>query len=89
MSSGPGCSITVAAMSSNNPASSISTFPPPASSAGVPSNTTVRSRSSATSARASAVPTADAAMMLCPHAWPIPGSASYSAHTPTTSDPLP
>ena len=36
-----------------------------------------------------AVPTADAAMMLCPHACPMPGSASYSAQMPITSSPLP
>ena len=81
--------MTVAAMSSNTPASSIRALPPPASSAGVPSSTTVNPRSSATSASASAVPTADAAMMLCPQACPIPGSASYSAQIPTTSGPLP
>ena len=73
MSIGPGCSITVAAMSSNAPALSSNTFPPPASSAGVPSSTTVRPSSSATSASASAVPTADAAMMLWPQACPISG----------------
>ncbi len=89
MSIGPGWSITVAAMSSNAPALSSNTFPPPASSAGVPSSTTVSPRSSATSASASAVPTADAAMMLCPQACPMPGSASYSAQTPTTRSPLP
>jgi hypothetical protein len=37
----------------------------------------------------SAVPTADAAMMLWPQACPIPGSASYSAQTPITNGPLP
>ncbi len=73
MSSGPGCSITVAAMSSNVPALSSNAFPPPASSAGVPSSTTVRPSSSATSASASAVPTAEAAMMLWPQACPISG----------------
>ena len=73
MSSGPGCSITVAAMSSNVPALSSNAFPPPASSAGVPISTTVRPSSSATSANASAVPTADAAMMLWPQACPISG----------------
>ena len=89
MSSGPGCSITVAAMSSNVPALSSNTFPPPASSAGVPSSTTVSPSSSATSASASAVPTAEAAMMLWPQACPISGSASYSAQMPITSGPLP
>ena len=50
---------------------------------------TVKPSSSATSASARAAPTADAAMMLCPQACPISGSASYSAHTATTSGPLP
>ena len=27
-------------------------------------------------------------MMLCPQAWPTSGSASYSAHTATTSSPV-
>ena len=81
--------MTVAAIPSNAPALSSNTFPPPDSSAGVPSSTTVRPSSSATSASASAAPTAAAAMMLCPHACPISGSASYSAHTPTTRGPLP
>ena len=87
MSIGPGCSITAAATSSNTPASSSSTLPPPDSSAGVPISTTVSPSSSATSASASAVPTAEAAMMLCPQACPIPGSASYSAQIPITSGP--
>ena len=34
-------------------------------------------------------PTAAAAMMLWPQAWPTPGSASYSAQTATTSGPEP
>ena len=81
--------LPVAAMSSNVPALSSNAFPPPASSAGVPISATVRPSSSATSANASAVPTADAAMMLWPQACPMPGSASYSAQMPTTSGPLP
>ena len=40
---------------------------------------------SATAARANPAPTAAAAMMLCPQAWPTTGSASYSAQTATTS----
>ena len=76
-------------MSSNVPALSSNAFPPPASSAGVPISATVRPSSSATSANASAVPTADAAMMLWPQACPISGNASYSAQMPTTSGPLP
>src|SRR5437764_5253888 len=46
-------------------------------------------RSSARGARASPAPTAEAAMTLCPQAWPVPGRASYSAHTPTTIGPPP
>jgi hypothetical protein len=49
----------------------------------------VRPISSATAARASPAPTALAAMMLCPQAWPTSGRASYSAHTATTSSPSP
>ncbi len=89
MSIGPGCSITAAATSSNTPASISRALPPPDSSAGVPMSATVSPRSSATSASASAVPTAEAAMMLCPQACPMPGSASYSAQMPITSGPDP
>ncbi|WP_377274549.1 hypothetical protein [Peterkaempfera sp. SMS 1(5)a] len=64
-------------------------FPPPPSSAGVPRTVTVSPRSSATRANAAAAPTAEAAMMLWPQAWPRPGSASYSAQSATCSGPLP
>ena len=64
-------------------------FPPPPSSAGVPSTVTVSPSSSATPARPVAAPTAAAAMMLCPQACPSPGSASYSAQIPMCSSPLP
>src|SRR5437016_1710046 len=46
-------------------------------------------RSSAKGARARPAPTAEAAITLCPQAWPMPGRASYSAHTATTIGPLP
>ena len=78
-----------ACTSSNTPCSSMVTLPPPPSSAGVPSTRTVMPSSSATRASPSPAPTADAAMMLCPQAWPTPGRASYSAQMATTSGPDP
>ncbi len=55
------------------------TFPPPPSSAGVPM-TWMRPFGSwaRTAARAAPAPTPDVAITLCPQAWPMPGSASYS-----------
>ena len=86
---GQGCTIIAAWTPSKAPRSSMRTLPPPPSSAGVPSTRTVRPRSSATEASARPAPTAVAAMMLWPQAWPISGSASYSAHTATTRSPVP
>ena len=88
-SDGHGWTIMAAWTPAKAPRSSIRIFPPPPSSAGVPSTRTVRPRSSATAARARPAPTAVAAMMLCPQAWPTSGSASYSAQTATTSSPSP
>ena len=88
-SSGNGWTIIAACTPSKAPCSSSRTFPPPASSAGVPTSRTVSPTSSATSASARAAPTPAAQMTLCPHAWPIPGSASYSAQTATVSGPEP
>jgi hypothetical protein len=89
--SGPeaGCTISDRALSSHAPASRRSTFPPPCSSAGVPSSTTRSPSSSATAASPIAAPTPAAAIMLCPQACPIPGSASYSAHSVTVRSPSP
>lgn len=89
MSSGAGWTSIAIDTSSKTPASSMAILPPPSSSAGVPSTMTVMPRSSATSLSARAAPTDEAAMMLWPQAWPRPGSASYSAHSPTVSGPLP
>ena len=76
-------------VSSKAPASSSETLPPPCSSAGVPSSFTRSPASPATEASASAAPTPEDAMTLCPHACPMPGSASYSAHTVTVRSPSP
>src|SRR5437660_62910 len=64
-------------------------LPPPRSSAGVPTTLTVRPTSSATRAAATPAPTAMAAIMLCPQAWPMPGRQSYSAHRARWSGPEP
>ena len=74
---------------SKTPWFSMRTLPPPYSSAGVPKTFTVRSSSSATAARLIPASTPEAAMMLCPHACPTPGSASISAQMPTTNGPVP
>src|ERR687888_220247 len=68
---------------SKAPCSSSTTLPPPPSSAGVPSTISSTPRSSASPARATPTPAAMAAITLCPQAWPISGSASYSAQTTT------
>ena len=88
-STGQGWIIMAAWTSKKAPRSSMRILPPPPSSAGVPSTRTCRPISSATAARASPAPTALAAMMLWPQAWPTSGRASYSAHTATTSSPWP
>ena len=77
--SGAGCTIIAAWTPSNAPRSSMKILPPPPSSAGVPITLTVMPRSSASGASARPAPAAAAAITLCPHAWPMPGSASYSA----------
>ena len=89
ISVGEGWTIIAACTPSKTPRSSMRILPPPPSSAGVPMTLTVMPRSSASGARARAAPTADAAMMLWPHAWPMPGRASYSAQMLRTSGPLP
>src|SRR5690349_23656368 len=89
MSSGAGCTIIAAWTPAKAPRSSSRIFPPPFSSAGVPTTVTVRPTSSAMRARARPAPTALAAITLCPHAWPISGRQSYSAHTATCSGPEP
>ncbi len=86
---GQGWIIMAAWTSSKTPSSSMVILPPPPSSAGVPSTRTVRPSSSATPASPMPAPTAEAAMMLWPQAWPTPGRASYSAHTASTIGPEP
>jgi len=73
------------------PARAAGFFPPalPTSSAGVPITLIVSPASSATFAAPSAAPTAEAAMMLWPHAWPMPGRQSYSAQIPMCRGPVP
>ena len=66
----------------------ISSLPPPPSSAGVPMTATRPPASPVSAARASPAPRPEAAMMLWPQAWPMPGRASYS-HTTATSGPSP
>ena len=74
---------------SNTPARMSFTLPPPPSSAGVPITWTRPAGSRArTAARAAPAPAPDVAMMLCPHACPMPGSASYS-HMIATVGPSP
>src|SRR5690606_29690185 len=81
-----------ASMPSSAPLRASTSLPVCPSSAGVPSRTT---RPAGASAEASAsraarnAPTPDAAMTLCPHAWPIPGSASYSAQIAIVGPPVP
>lgn len=88
-STGAGWIIIDKWMPSNTPSSSMMILPPPPSSAGVPSTRTVRPASSATRAKPRPAPSAEAAIMLCPQAWPTPGKASYSAQIPTVSGPEP
>ena len=72
------------------PRSSIRILPPPPSSAGVPSTITVEPDLVGDRGECRApAPTAAAAIMLCPQAWPTPGSASYSAQTTMRSGPCP
>ncbi len=58
-------------------------MPPPPSSAGVPTRSTVPGSASRCRASARKAPSAPPAMRLCPHACPISGSASYSARMAT------
>src|SRR4051812_11458822 len=82
-----GWNIIAASSPSNAPASSSLILPPPPSSAGVPSSTTSPPVVATTRAAARNAPTAPAAIRLCPHAWPISGSASYSATIATRAPP--
>src|SRR3990170_2456404 len=66
----------------------MSTLPPPPSSAGVPSTTTFPGTRPATAARPIPAPSAAVQIKLCPQAWPISGSASYSARN-ATAGPVP
>ena len=80
--------IIAASTSWNTPASRSLTLPAPPSSAGVPT-TVIRplngrrppTRLAATAASAAPAPAPAVAITLWPHAWPMPGSASYSAIT--------
>ncbi len=74
---------------SNTPPRRSFTLPPPPSSAGVPITWTRPAGSRArTAASAAPAPAPDVAMTLCPHACPMPGSASYS-HMIATVGPSP
>ena len=55
-------------------------FPPPPSSAGVPRSFTLIPNFEAMSFKPNPAPIDAVAIMLCPHAWPISGKASYSTH---------
>ena len=88
-SAGQGWTIMAAWTPVKAPRSSIRILPPPPSSAGVPRTRTASPTSSATAESARPAPTAVAAMMLCPQAWPTSGNASYSAQTATTRSPPP
>ena len=76
-----GWTIIAASTSVEGPARIMNTLPPPPSSAGVPRIDTRPPHSSASAAAARPAPSPAAAMMLCPQAWPMPGSASYSRQT--------
>ena len=89
MSVGLGWIIIDAAASSKAPALINSTLPPPPSSAGVPSTVTLMPRSSTRGTRARPAPMAAVAMMLCPHAWPTSGRASYSQQITTRGPEVP
>ena len=73
--------IIAASTPSKTPASMSRTLPAPPSSAGVPMTWMRPANGSRPSAWASAAPAPApaVAITLWPHAWPIPGSASYSA----------
>src|SRR6266850_1719857 len=72
--------IMAASTPSKTPASISFTLPAPPSSAGVPMTWMRPANGSVPSAaRAAPAPTPAVAMTLWPHAWPMPGSASYSA----------
>ena len=78
-----GCIISAASTPSKAPSRAISSLPPPRSSAGVPSMRTRPGSALASGASASAAPSAEVAIRLWPQAWPMPGSASYSASSAT------
>ena len=88
-SPGAGWTIIATSTPSNAPRSAMIALPPPPSSAGVPSTTTRPPSSSARAARARPAPRPALPMMLCPQAWPIPGSASYSHRTATVGPEVP
>src|SRR2546425_602726 len=71
--------IIAQSMSWNTPPLISLILPPPPSSAGVPI-TWIRPFGSSvfTAASAAPAPAPEVAITLCPHAWPMPGSASYS-----------
>ena len=85
----PGCTMIAQSSPSNAPRAAMYTFPPAASSAGVPITISVPPVSS--SSGLSAIPAAHDAvpMMLCPQPCPTPGSASYSARIATRGAPEP
>ena len=78
-----GWTIIAASTLSNAPRSAMNTLPPPPSSAGVPSIRRLPPSFEATFDAAIPAPNPAVPMMLCPHACPISGSASYSQSTAT------
>ena len=84
--SDPGWIIIEHLASSKAPLFSNIILPPPPSSAGVPRSFTLIPKSFAISCNPNPAPIDAVAMILCPHACPISGKASYSTHS-TTSGP--
>ena len=82
-----GCIINAASTPSKAPRRAISSLPPPRSSAGVPRTRTLPGGPFGRLARARPAPTLAVAIRLCPQAWPISGSASYSASSATRAPP--
>jgi len=62
-----------------SPAAAMGSFPLVVSSAGHPNTITLAGIDPRFFARATAAPTQEVPMILCPHAWPTSASASYSA----------